>query len=355
MVTGVAVALLALAGCSPAPSNAANESGAQTLAEFEGGEVTRAEFNEQLEAMAQQQGGGEAQLPSEGDPQFQQLVSQIMPQLVQIEIAKAYAEENGISVTEEDVDKEIQRLKQQLGERARSQGQEDISNQEAYQQALEQAGFSEEELRSRIREQLPLQKVQEEVTEGAGPSNEEVRSYYDENKESFSQPEERCARHILFPPDTKDKAEEVKKELEDGGDFAALAEEYSQDTRTAEKGGDLGCQPRTGQSGQPTYAPAFNEALFAADAEEGDLIGPVETEFGYHIIQLQEIKEKSTPPFEEVEGQIRDRLTQQAQSERFQEWIQNQMESRNVRYKEGFDPGGGGSTPGATTTGGGQG
>lgn len=344
-----AAALAALAGCSPAPSNSAQESGAEALAEFEGGEVTRAEFEEQLESLAQQSGGA-SQLPSEGDPQFDQVVAQIMPGLVQTEVAKAYAEENGITVSEKEVDREIQRLKEQLGEQARSQGQ-NVSDEEAFRQALEQAGFSEQELRQDIREQLPLQKVQRQVTSDAGPSDKEVRSYYDENRESFAQPEERCARHILFPPDAEKQAEEVKQELENGGDFAALAKEYSQDPGTADNGGDLGCAPETNsQTGQPTYAPAFNDALFADDAEEGDLLGPVKTEFGYHIIQLREIREESTPSFDEVEGEIRDQLTQQARSSRFQEWLQNEVESRDVRYKEGFDPGS--SSSGGGTTGG---
>lgn len=344
--------MLALAGCSPAPSNSEQESGTETLAEFEGGEVTRAEFDEQLEAFAQQT-GGEADLPSEGDPQFEQLVAQVMPQLVQTEIAQAYAEENGIEVSEEEVDEELESLKQQIGDQARAQGQEDVSDQEAFAQALDEAGFSEEELRSDIREQLPLQKVQEEVAGDAGPSDEEVRSYYDENEESFAEPEERCARHILFPPDAQEQAEEVKQELEDGGDFAALAEEYSQDPGSAEQGGDLGCAPETSpDTGQPTYAPAFNDALFAEEAEEGDIIGPVETEFGYHLIELQEIREESTPAFEEVEAEIREQLTTQAQSTEFQQWLQEEAERRNVRYKEGYGPGEAAPAQGETTGGG---
>ncbi len=343
-IFGIALAsVLLLSGCSAADSNSANESGSETLANFKGGEVTRSEFNEQAEALAQQgaaQQGGEApQLPEEGDPQYEQLVNQVMPQLVQTEVAKAYAEENGITVSEEDVNQEIQTLKEQIGEQARSQGQQDISNEEAFNQALEQAGFGEQELRQDIRDQLPLQKVQEEIAGDAGPSDEEVRTYYDENEESFAQPAERCASHILFPPDAQDKAEEVKQRLEDGDDFAALAKEFSQDPGSADKGGELGCAPETDpQTGQQTYAPAFSDALFADDAEEGDIIGPVETEFGYHIIKVNEIREASTQSFDEVEGQIRDQLTQQARSTEFQEWLQNEVESRNVQYKEGFEP-----------------
>ncbi len=337
----VALASLVLAGCSPATSTSEVASGAETLAEFEGGEVTRAQFEEQAQAVVQQsaaQQGGEAEVPPEGSPEHEQLVAQIMPGLVATEISAAYAEENGISVTEEDVNQEIQSLKEQIGQQARGSGQ-DVSDEEAFQQALEQAGFTEEQLRSDVREQLPLQKVQQEVTANAEPTDEEIQQFYDENEDSFAEPETRCARHILFTPDQEQLAEDVKQEIEDGGDFAALAEVHSQDPGTAGQGGDLGCQPRTdSETGQPTYAPAFNDALFAEDAEEGDIIGPVETEFGYHVIELQEIREENTPPLEEVEGEIRDQLTQQQQATEFENWLDEQIEQRDVQYKQQYNP-----------------
>ncbi len=72
-----------------------------------------------------------------------------------------------------------------------------------------------------------MQEVQERVAEGAGPTQEEVERFYEENKAAqFTTPESRCARHILFNKDQQEQAEDVKGQLEDGGDFAALAEEY---------------------------------------------------------------------------------------------------------------------------------
>lgn len=350
-----ALASLVLAGCSPAGNNSENPSGAENLATFDGGKVTRAQFDEQAKSLLQQsaaqqggqQGGQEPKIPAEDDPQYDQLVTQVMPQLVSIEIAGAYAEENGITVSDKEVDAEVQRLKEQIGQQAQASGQ-DVGEDEAFRQALEQAGFTEQDLRSDIREQLPVQKVQEEVAKDARPSGEEVRRFYDENKASFAEPETRCASHILFSPDQKNRAEEAKREIEGGGDFAKLAREESQDPGTAEKGGDLGCQPETDpQTGEQTYAPAFNDALFKA--KEGDLAGPVKTEFGYHLIDVREVRKESTPPLEEVEGEIRDQLTQQTQSAEFERWVQDQEKSRNVQYREGYDPekvGGGGETTG---------
>ena len=150
-------------------------------------------------------------------------------------------QEHNITVSDEDVDQEIEKIKEQVGEQARSSGQ-DLSDQEAYEQALKQNNITEEELREDIRENLPVQKVQEKVAGNAEPSDEEIQNFYEKNKEAqFTTPEQRCVRHILFNKDQEQKAEEVKQQLEDGGDFAELAKENSQDPGSAEKGGDLGC------------------------------------------------------------------------------------------------------------------
>ena len=144
----------------------------------------------------------------------------------------------------------------------------------------------------------------------AEPSDEEIQKYYEENKEAqFTTPEQRCARHILFNKDQKQKAEDVKEQLEDGGDFAELAKEYSQDPGSAEKGGDLGCL------GRGETVPEFEEAAFGA--EQGEIVGPVETEFGYHVIEVTDAKPEQTRPLSEVESQIRDQLSTEEQSEAF--------------------------------------
>jgi hypothetical protein len=90
-----------------------------------------------------------------------------------------------------------------------------------------------------------------------------------------------CSRHILL--DTEDDAEEVLELLDEGEDFADLAAERSTDPSAATNGGDLGCQP------QGTFVPEFEEAAFAADA--GDVVGPVETQFGFHVIEVLSVGE----------------------------------------------------------------
>lgn len=326
-VVFAAVALLVLAGCSAAQQTANVESGAKKVVTFDGGEITHAEVQEQIDSFAQQSGAGG--IPPDS-PQYQAALQQVMPQLLASKIAKAYAEEQGITVSEKDVDGEIEEIKKQIAQQAEAAGQ-DVSKEEAFEQALEQANYTEKRLRQDIREGLPIQKVQEEVGGGAEPTGEEVRAYYEENKElQFTTPEQRCTRHILFNKDQEKLAQDVKQRLEDGGDFAELAKKYSQDPGSKEKGGDLGCQ------GEGSFVPAFEKAVFGAD--EGEILGPVETEFGYHVIEVTEIRPEEAAPLEEVAPQIKDQLTQEQQSQKFQEWVEEQKEKRNVKYLPGYDP-----------------
>jgi peptidyl-prolyl cis-trans isomerase C len=314
------VAMLFVAGCNAAEPVANVDSQARKVVTFEGGDVTQGELDE----FAEQSG-----VPKD-DPQYQATVQQIMPQLVSIEIAKAYAQEHNITVSDKEVDQELAKLKEQVGDQARSSGQ-DVSNQEAYEQALKQNNITEEQLREDIRENLPVQEVQERVTGEAEPSDEEIQNYYEKNKEAqFTTPEQRCVRHILFNKDQKEKAEDVKQQLENGGDFAKLAKENSQDPGSAAQGGDLGCL------GKGETVPEFEQAAFGA--ERGEIVGPVQTEFGYHILQVTDVKSEQTRSLQEVESQIRAQLASEKQSEAFNKWIEEQKKMRDVKYLKGYEP-----------------
>jgi parvulin-like peptidyl-prolyl isomerase len=316
------VSLVSL-GCDAAEPQANVDSQARKIATFEGGSVTQGELDE----FAKQSGFGSL---SRDDPQYKAAIQQIMPQLVGIEIAKAYASEHNITASDKEVDQEIEKIKKQVGDQARSSGQ-DLSNQEAYEQALKQNNITEEELRDNIRENLPVQKVQEKVAGNAEPTDEEIQKYYEQNKEAqFTTPEQRCVRHILFTKDQKQKAEDVKKQLEDGADFAKLAKQYSQDPGSAEKGGDLGCL------GKGETVPPFEEAAFGA--KEGEIVGPVKTQFGYHILEVTDTKPKQTRPLSEVEPQIKSQLASEEQSKAFSKWLDEQKKQRDVKYLEGYKP-----------------
>jgi peptidyl-prolyl cis-trans isomerase C len=335
-LTVLSVALFS--GCQPAAPASEVDSGAKKVATFDGGEVTEGEVAQTIERASSQQAAQTGQSAPEiepGSPQFEAAKSQVMPQLLAFNLSKAYAEENGIEVSGEEVQTEIDTIKDQFNQQATQQaaaaGQNAGDPEETFQEALSQFGYTDASFREEIRTSLLVQKVQEEVSGDASPTDEEVEAFYEENKEAqFSQPEQRCIRHILFTEDQEDQAEEVKQELEDEGDFAELAEEYSQDPGSKEEGGDLGCQP------EGRFVPEFDEAAF--DAEEGEILGPIETDFGFHVIEVTDIQEEGETPLEEATPQIEEELTRRNQAAGFEEWIQSELDARNVKYLPGYDP-----------------
>jgi peptidyl-prolyl cis-trans isomerase C len=127
----------------------------------------------------------------------------------------------------------------------------------------------------------------------------EAKALYEERVKSMPAQEEVRARHILVK--TEDEAKKVAQELAGGADFAETAKKYSQD-RGGQGGGDLGYFSR----GQ--MVKAFDEAAFSL--EPGKLSSPVQSEFGWHIIKVEDKRNRQPPAFEEVKDQITASLIQ---------------------------------------------
>ncbi|MEO6079238.1 MAG: peptidyl-prolyl cis-trans isomerase [Steroidobacteraceae bacterium] len=134
-------------------------------------------------------------------------------------------------------------------------------------------------------------------------SEEQLRERYARDKATFVQPETRRASHILIAVEgaTDDaKAAALAKDLhariKAGGDFAALAKQYSKDSVSAAKGGDLEW------ASSDVYAKEFSDKLFAMKA--GEISEPVKTQFGYHIIRLDGVRAESGRKFEEVRAEL---------------------------------------------------
>jgi peptidyl-prolyl cis-trans isomerase C len=329
----VVLAFFLLTGCGPASPSSQVDSGAKKVVSFDGGAVTEGEVLQGIKRLYSAQtamSGQSAPNVQPGSPQFEAAKTQVVPQLLAFNLGKAYARENGIEVSGEEVQKEIDQTKEQVGQQAAAAGQ-NLSSEEAFQKALGQFGYTEDEFREEVRTGLLLQKVREDAVGGESPTQEEIQNFYEENKDTrFTLPEQRCIRHILFTPDEEEKAKEVKQELDDGGDFAELARENSQDPGSAENGGDLGCNPKGG------FVPEFDDAAFKA--KEGEIVGPIKTEFGFHVLEVTEIRPSEEVPLEEAAPEIEQQLSQQRQATEFEAWIQNQLEERNVKFLPGYDP-----------------
>ena len=154
-------------------------------------------------------------------------------------------------------------------------------------------------------------------------SEAELKAAYEEHASEFRTPEERRASHILITvpanatPEQKaaarKKAEEILAEArKDPTDFAALAKKYSQDPGSAAKGGDLGYFERD------TMVKPFADAVFAMD-KVGQIVGPVETQFGYHIIELTGIQPAKVRPLADVTAQLTAEVRKQKGLQKFNE------------------------------------
>lgn len=150
---------------------------------------------------------------------------------------------------------------------------------------------------------------------------DEVRAYYEQNRARYLTPEQRRASHILIelPANAtaearaaaRDKAQALYKQLQGGADFAELAKAESQDPGSAPSGGDLGLFTTT------MMTKPFADAAFAL--KEGEISEPVESEFGYHIIKLTEIRPGSQRSFDSVRSEIEAEIRKQQSARRFAE------------------------------------
>lgn len=134
-------------------------------------------------------------------------------------------------------------------------------------------------------------------------TDEALREYYDQIKQRYESPERRHARHILVSVGdgvddaaAKKQAEDILAKIKAGGDFSALAKQYSKDPGSAANGGDLGW------AGRGTFVGPFEEALFGMAV--GEIRGPVKTQFGYHIIKLEELEAARHKSFDEVRAEV---------------------------------------------------
>lgn len=154
-------------------------------------------------------------------------------------------------------------------------------------------------------------------------SEDDIKTFYEQNLQRFSTPEERRASHILIAvnnektdADAKKEADEIYKQLQaDPSKFAQLAKSKSADPGSARQGGDLGFF----QKGM--MVPEFDNAVFSG--KKGDLVAPVKTQFGYHIIKIVDIKPAQAKPLKEVRGEIEALYQQQAAIRAFAEDAEN--------------------------------
>ncbi|MEM4992138.1 peptidylprolyl isomerase [Priestia sp. SB1] len=210
---------------------------------------------------------------------------------------------NNYSVTDKEIEAELKTVKKQF------------SSDEEFKSALESSGIKNE---AALKKQIELSLIQQKaVTAGVDKSEKKLKAYYEKHKEEF---ETAKASHILVQDEKA--ANEIKKKLDEGGDFSKLAKEYSIDTATASNGGDLG------EFKRGDMVTEFSDAAFSIKLNT--ISDVIKTDYGYHIIKVTERKQKT---YEQAKDQVEKAyLSEHAKS--YQDVIKKLKKDDEVEIKD---------------------
>jgi foldase protein PrsA len=232
-----------------------------------------------------------------------QIVQQTMGTLIQNIWIEKEAKEQGVTVSDADVDRQLATTKRQSFPTAK-----------AYQRFLATSGMTEDDVRERVRIQALAAALTRKIQNSAVPvTDAQVQSYYDRNRAQFAVPERRDVEVILTR--SQAQANAAKSAVQGGTSWAAVARQYSTDAASKATGGVL----RGVSQGQQDRA--FDQAAFAA--KKGVIAGPVKGQFGYYLVRVTNITPARQTPLAEARAQIRALLQQQGQQQKMTTFVRD--------------------------------
>jgi foldase protein PrsA len=251
----------------------------------------------------------DAELKKQCKSEYETLKKEVMQFLIQAQWVEQEAKAQGIKVSDQTVQKALEDQKKQA-----------FPNEKAYQKFLKTSGMSEADILFRVKLDQLQQKLTQKITEDAKKvSDQDIQAYYDKNKQRFAQPERRDLRVVLTK--TKEKADAAKKALDDGQSWSTVVKQYSIDEASKAQGGKL---PSVAKGQQDK---ALDDAVFAAP--KGKIEGPVKTQFGWYVFEVEKITGASQQSLDQSKETIKNLLRSERQQKTLDEWIKDFRE----RYK----------------------
>ncbi len=226
---------------------------------------------------------------AQGAEALKTMNSQVLEGLIADVLVQQYARKNNISISDDELQKSIDSLIKDMG------------GQDKFDESLKARGMTLESFKAQQRAQLLGNKVRDAVTKDVPQMQEQIH-----------------ARHILVQ--TNDDALKALKRLEAGEDFAKVAADVSQDPGTAKNGGDLGWFPRG------VMVPEFDQVAFSQPLKK--FSSPVQTQFGYHVIQVLE---------KDPNRKLPEQQWQDLRQFRFQDWLEQQRQKADIKRMVGDD------------------
>ncbi|HUV77042.1 MAG TPA: peptidylprolyl isomerase [Desulfobacterales bacterium] len=255
------------------------------------------------------------------ESQLPDIKNRVLETLVNRELLYQESQNKGVKVEDAEVNQQVDILKKRF------------PNEDEFKAALLEMKISEAELKSQIRKGIAIQQfVDKDLVQDVKVSQKEVEDFYKNNPDMFNQSEQVKASHILIKVDTKadksakdqanKKIKEIQKKLEDGEDFVALAKEYSEGPSNV-NGGDLGYFER-GRMVKP-----FEDVAFKL--KPGEVSDMVETPFGYHLIKVVDKKPESVVSYENAKERIAQYLEQEKKEKALKRNIEDMRQKAVIK------------------------
>jgi len=252
----------------------------------------------------------EAALKKQCKTEYDTLKREVMQFLIQAQWVEQEAQKRNITVSDKAVQKSFADQKKQA-----------FPTDKAYQQFLKTSGMSEADILFRVKLSQLQEKLTQKVTEDAKKvSTADISEYYDKNQKRFAQPERRDLLVVLTK--TEAKAQQARQALDSGQPWKQVVKTYSIDQASKAQGGKLAAVAK-GQQDK-----ALEDAVFAAS--KGQLQGPVKTQFGWYVFEVQKI----TPASQQSLDQSRDTIKNLLRSQRQQKALDAFIKDFREQYKD---------------------
>jgi foldase protein PrsA len=313
------------AGCGGVPGNA--------VAEVDGTAIDKDQFNHWMNVAAKTSGQPSATVPdspdfknciaekrktapkpAKGQPkttdeqlkdqckqEYDALRDQVMQLLTSFQWIEGEAEEQGIKVSDAEVRKSFEEQKKQS-----------FPKDADYKKFLKDYNQTEEDILQRVKLDLLSNKIRDKIIKGKDKvSDAQIQDFYTKNKERFAQPQRRDLRIVLTK--TEAKANQAKAALESGESWKTVAKKYSIDEASKAQGGKLPAQAKG------TLEKSLDQAVFKA--KKGQITGPVKTQFGYYVFEVEKVQKATKQTLEQAKETIRQTLQSQNQQKALDKFV----------------------------------
>lgn len=287
----------------------------KSIAEVNGEKITQADFNALYAVLrADYETSQGTKLDESKDKAvIDQIKTNTYDNLVLQKLIRQDAEKNGIKLDTKEVDEYLNYIKESRNS----------TDKEGYKKFLEETKFTEKGLREYLETQQLNSKLADKVTARISAGEKEASQYYEQNKTEFMDQGGIQIYHILV--EDEKTARDIINKLNNGGDFSALAKEFSIDTSNKDQGGDLGLVNEDTQ-----FVTEFKTAALALQPGEYTK-EPVKSQYGYHIIKSGDKKEPRQKTFEEVKATVIAQLENKQKDQAYKEYMEELKKNADIK------------------------